>query len=97
MTNHQNFVNWLEGYLDACKNKLSAPQIKEIRKKMSEIKEDSLSEMYTSLWNSEMPPAQIKDFPTVTLVTPKKDEPCEEYLEAIEKNKNASTMEDLEN
>lgn len=37
MKNANSFLEWLEGYLDASKNKLSEAQVKEIRKKMKEV------------------------------------------------------------
>ena len=37
MNNSEKFINWLEGYLDACKNSLDINQVKLIRKKMKEV------------------------------------------------------------
>ena len=35
MNTAQDFVNWLEGFLDACKNSPTPQQIREVRKKMA--------------------------------------------------------------
>ena len=37
MKTSNDFINWLEGYLDACKNKPSTNQLRVIRKKMTEV------------------------------------------------------------
>lgn len=36
--NADSLINWIEGYLDACKNKPNPNQVKEIRKKIEEYR-----------------------------------------------------------
>lgn len=108
MNTAQDFVNWLEGFLDACKNAPSPQQVKEIRKKVSSLPkvEDkfrinrSTGEMYTPLWSNGPDPLPVDHFPTISLVPPGSNLPNngpldEEFLKAIEENKTASTMEEL--
>jgi hypothetical protein len=108
MNTPESFINWLEGFLDACKNKPSAQQIKEIRKKISELPTTSdrtvhsrvTGEVYTPLWNNQVDPVPADHFPTITLVQPDVNIPNngpldEEFIAAVERNKSASTMEEL--
>jgi hypothetical protein len=99
MNTNENFINWLEGFLDACKNKPSAQQIKEIRKKLSEVKNSS-EPAYHALWSSNVEPRPINSFPTIGLVPPGSTEPNngpldEAFMEEIEKRKSATTMDEL--
>ncbi len=95
MTNSEKFINWLEGYLDASKNNLTANQIKEIRKKITEYNKNTATET-VPLWDSanaytySYVDGNTKPY-TKTYSTPVN----EDYLREIEKNKNASTMEEL--
>jgi hypothetical protein len=111
MNTPQDFVNWLEGFLDACKNSPSPQQIKEVRKKMAAlpVSKDRFTvnratgEVYTPLWSpsAESKPADF--FSTISLVPPGStipnngplDQIDEEFLKAVEESKNASTMEEL--
>jgi hypothetical protein len=107
MNTPENFINWLEGFLDACKNKPTAQQIKEIRKKISEISVDvkvmrhlSKGEIYTPLWNIQNGEVPADHFPTIGLVPPGSTEPNngpldEEFMAEIEKRKSATTMDEL--
>lgn len=99
MTQSEKFINWLEGYLDASKNSLNSNQIKEIRKKISEYNKNTVSQTIP-LWDSTttfnpniLKPSSgvITNVGNVTYTTPVN----EEYLKEIERNKNASTMEEL--
>lgn len=108
--NSESLINWIEGYLDACKNKPTHNQIKEIRKKIEEYRKPS-----TSFWSpgTITVPSPIYG-PGTTLLT---DSPRFSYNEIpvtksngedvlqnnnseidelIEKAKRATTMEDLE-
>lgn len=106
MNTAQDFVNWLEGFLDACKNSPTPQQIKEVRKKISALPKSkvtinrSTGEMYNPLWSKSVDPIPADHFSTITLVQPGSDIPNngpldEEFLKAIEENKTASTMEEL--
>ncbi len=88
----EKFVNWLEGYLDASKNKLTTPQIKEIRKKISDVRTNNSNRMIP-LWDSTSTsfPVYQEEFNSSQNNTPVDDE----FLKEIERNKNASTMEEL--
>lgn len=99
MNTPENFINWLEGFLDACKNKPTAPQIKEIRKKISDIK-PSIGDNYHALWNPSVEPLPVNSFPTIGLVQPDSIEPNngpldEAFMAEIEKRKSATTMDEL--
>lgn len=79
MEKSEKFINWLEGMLDASKNKLNSSQVKEIRKKIKEYHtEEGLRFLIDP--RHELPLNSVKN---------------EEFLKEIEKNKHASTMEDL--
>jgi len=108
MDTTQDFVNWLEGFLDACKNTPSPQQVKEIRKKISALPKSkdrfqvnrASGEVYTPLWNSNSGPVPADHFSTITLVQPDSDRPNngsldEEFIKAVNNNKTASTMEEL--
>lgn len=99
MNTTENFINWLEGFLDACKNKPSAQQIKEIRKKLHEAK-GSQDSNYHALWNPTIEPRPISSFSTIGLVPPGSTEPNngpldEAFMAEIEKRKSATTMDEL--
>jgi hypothetical protein len=108
MKTAQDFVNWLEGFLDACKNSPSPQQIREVRKKMAALpategtvfRNRSTGEVYNPLWNSQIDPVPADHFSTITLVQPDPNVPNngqldEEFIKAVEENKNASTMDEL--
>lgn len=86
MTNSDKFINWLEGYLDASKNKLTSSQIREIRKRIKDY--HSIYSAYGNEWRNDSP--FINGYENN--LTPLN----EEYLNEIEKHKSASTMEELE-
>ena len=108
MNTTQDFVNWLEGFLDACKNSPTQMQVREIRKKITALPKvenkyvtnRSTGEIYNPLWNTQAGPISTEHFSTITLVQPPKEdlykEPVnDEFIRAIEENKTASTMEEL--
>ena len=82
MGSPEKFINWLEGYLDACKNTLSPNQVREIRKKLVEVKKES-SNLITPLYDSAT--STYSNNPIVN----------EEFIRAIEENKHVSTLEEL--
>jgi hypothetical protein len=88
----EQFINWLEGYFDASKNKITTNQVKEIRKKITEYRSESRRQdeilWNVSAYNVDAQLAKTStDFHNHSL--------NEEYLNEIEKNKNAATMSDL--
>ena len=85
MTKSEKFINWLEGMLDASKNKLTHSQVKEIRKKIKEYHDDDEFNEDINYFNSAYPLDS-------SLLNSKVDE---EYIKEIERNKHASTMDDL--
>lgn len=99
MNSHERFTNWLEGLLDACKNKPTAQHVKDIRKKMESLKsEERAAEI---LRVQEAPQAPFQAITTFGLTSVPNGAP-EKFLEddfqaAIEQGKNASTMEELLN
>ena len=108
MNTAQDFVNWLEGFLDACKNSPTPQQIKEVRKKIATLPlskdkatiSRSTGEVYNPLWNTPMSAVPVDHFSKITLVQPDSDIPNngpldEEFIAAVEKNKSASTLEEL--
>lgn len=80
MQDATTFINWLEGFLDASKNSLTPAQIKEIRKKMKEIKGNSPS--FMALYDSGCSTS------TNNLIN-------DEFLREVESRKGAATMEEL--
>jgi hypothetical protein len=90
------FVNWLEGFLDGCGNTPTQKQMKEIRKRLSEI-----SQNHVMVPNNQMVPMWETNPLTIALEQPlspnfgKNEQVNEEFLQAIEESKNASTMEEL--
>ena len=72
MNTAEDFVNWLEGFLDACKDAPTTRQIKEVRKKISAVYQ-STDELYNSLWDPSMAPQSTKAFSTITLVQAQKE------------------------
>ena len=108
MKTSNDFVNWLEGFLDACKNSPSPQQVKEIRKKISTLPSTdnqveltrNPNDMYTPLWGDSAPLPDWKYPSTITLVPPGSNIPNngpldDEFLAAVEANKDASTLDDL--
>lgn len=108
MNTAQDFVNWLEGFLDACKNSPTPQQIKEVRKKIAALpstKDSRLAsritgEVYNPLWNTSTGAVPTDHFSTISLVPlgsniPNNGPLDDEFLKAIEENKTASTMEEL--
>lgn len=102
MNTSEDFVNWLEGFLDACKDAPTNKQIKEVRKKITAIRPTVGGERYTSLWDTNIPSQAASSFSTVTLVQPplkdatsKNESIDEDFIRAIEEGKNATTMEEL--
>ena len=99
MTTSEDFVNWLEGFLDACKNAPTPMQIREVRKKITALRQ-SQGDTYTAIWDSRLT-APTGNYSTVTLVQPdvetpfKKEQIDEDFIRAIEENKQASTLEEL--
>ena len=84
METADKFINWLEGYLDASKNRLEPGQIREIRKRIASYHKD-VRTATVPLWDS----AFYNTFATPT------NQLNEEFIREVEKNKNASTMEDI--
>lgn len=74
------FVSWLEGYLDACKGKPTPNQIKEIRKKIKDIQENTLK-------NDEVIP--LYDSSNT------QSENYKEFLKEVESKKSATTLTQL--
>jgi hypothetical protein len=83
------FINWLEGYLDASKNKVTPNQVKEIRKKIAEYRVQQERELIP-LWDNSYDGIPLNSFNSLN-----KSAAHEEFLNEISKNKNASTMEEL--
>jgi hypothetical protein len=91
MNNPEKFINWLEGYLDACKNTLDVNQVKIIRKKIKECSSKIASGLTYSPYaftGSNIPLYDSFNQSSTYEMDP-------EFLKEIEKNKNASTMEEL--
>ena len=92
MNNSEKFINWLEGYLDACKNTLDVTQVKIIRKKIKECS----SRVATGIIQ---PPVHYtytgNAIPLYDSFNQSSHEMDPDFLKEIEKNKNASTMEEL--
>jgi hypothetical protein len=89
MQTPDNFINWLEGYLDACNNKLTTNQVKAIRKKIEDLRSSDLT---PRLLFDSYQPVQV----TQRVTNPvKSQEDHAEFLREIEKNRNATTLEEL--
>jgi len=93
MNNHITFVSWLEGFLDATKNNLTAPQVREIRKKINEVKQNS-SKLPQPFWESNL--SLESSIPSLGDTDENNLEVNDEFLKEIERRKNASTMEELD-
>jgi len=94
MNSHEKFTNWLEGLLDACKNKPTVQHVKDIRKKLESLK---VEERAASILNLQVP-----SFKNPTFGLGQAQEGAvekfiddDDFQRAIEKNKAASTMEEL--
>jgi hypothetical protein len=90
MENSEKFINWLEGFLDASKNKINSTQVKEIRKKIKLYHEQAKNELIPIYDNGHWTGVNFEKYAKNT-----EPEINEEYLKEIEKNKAASTMEQL--
>jgi hypothetical protein len=88
MKNSEKFINWLEGYLDACRNVLDTSQVKIIRKKIKECQDES-----TSLIHYQ--PTSTTGSGIIPLYDNQKTTFDQNFLEEIERNKNASTLDEL--
>jgi hypothetical protein len=75
-----SFINWLEGFLDANKNSVTIPQVREIRKKMKEAKV-TIAPYYAIYDTGSMSSTN----------NPVNDE----FLKEIESRKGAATMDEL--
>jgi hypothetical protein len=91
MTNSEKFINWLEGYLDACKNTLDSTQVKIIRKKIKECSTKVVTGITYSPYTYTGTSVPLYDS-----FNQSSHEMDPEFLKEIEKNKTASTMEDLQ-
>ena len=92
MNNSEKFINWLEGYLDACKNSLDINQVKLIRKKMKEVAPQIAVGLSYNPFTSAVTAPIV---PLYDSLNAPQHEIDSEFLKEIEKNKNASTMEEL--
>ena len=92
MQNQTMFVNWLEGFLDGCGNTPNAKQMKEIRKRLSEI---SKTQAMIPMWETNPMVGTISLEQPLSSNFAKNEQVNEEFLQAIEESKNASTMEEL--
>jgi hypothetical protein len=70
--NSESLINWIEGYLDACKNKPNYNQVREIRKKIDEYRKPA-SPILSGGTYTYVPgftgPALLTDSPTYTVHT----------------------------
>ena len=76
----EKFINWLEGFLDANKNKISTAQVREIRKKM---KECNIRPLQSTMLLHDSSQGYSKP------------DSHEEFLREVEARKNAATLESL--
>jgi hypothetical protein len=93
MNSHERFTNWLEGLLDACKNKPTPQHVKDIRKKLESLKSE---ERAAEVLNRQVSPVQVTTFALGQ--TPEGGSEKfldDDFQKAIEKNKAATTMEEL--
>lgn len=81
MQDSTTFINWLEGFLDASKNSLTPAQVKEIRKKMKEVKGTSPS--FMAIYDSGC-------------TTSTNNALNDEFIREVESRKHAATMEELQ-
>jgi hypothetical protein len=89
MQTADNFINWLEGYLDASSNKLTVNQVKFIRKKIEEVR---LTNVGPQLLFDSRQPLQI----TERLTNPVKPQASyDEFIKEVERNRGATTLEEL--
>jgi hypothetical protein len=110
METPEKFLNWLEGYLDASDNTLSTKQVRDIRKKISAVNAAStinyqpttfsLVQPDSRMTTSSEPIVPIYDSAISTSTHTVKNIPLsetidEDFLAAIEKNKNVSSIEEL--
>jgi hypothetical protein len=95
MTNSEKFINWLEGYLDACKNTLDPSQVKTIRKKIKECSTGVVTGItYSPHIYGNGTSTSVPLYDSFNQSSAHEMDP--EFLKEIEKNKNASTMEALQ-
>ncbi len=87
MTHPEQFIGWLEGYLDAKKNDLSRGDARKIRKKIEEYRVNSPSVMIP-MHDS---PTAHEQFDSIT-----EDVPVDpEFLAAVAANSGATSMDEL--
>jgi hypothetical protein len=103
MTDSEKFINWLDGYLDACKNNVRPAQVRHIKKKIKDcLALNKNTSNVGPLWHTTTNPLDAIDYTagssvTTNILYDSTTQPVsDEFLEEIEKNKNASTMEDLD-
>ncbi len=95
MNSHERFTNWLEGLLDACKNKPTAQHVKDIRKKLESLKSE---ERAAEVLGRQTSPVQVTTFALGQAPEGSTEKFLDDdFQKAIEKNKAASTMEELFN
>jgi len=94
MNSHEKFTNWLEGLLDACKNKPTVQHVKDIRKKLENLK---VEERAANILNLQVPSFRNPTFGLGQAQegSVEKFIDDDDFQRAIEKNKTASTMEEL--
>ena len=90
MKTSEKFINWLEGYLDACKNVLDTSQVKIIRKKIKECQDSHTPssitfQSSTATGSSGIIPLYDSQITTID----------QNFLEEVERNKNISTLDEL--
>jgi len=111
METPEKFLNWLEGYLDASNNTLSTKQVRDIRKKMSDVNASYTINYQPTTFSLVQPDSRSTstfEAPIVPLYdsanttsthtiknTPLSETIDEDFLAAIEKNKNVSSIEEL--
>ena len=101
MTDSEKFINWLDGYLDACKNNIRPAQIRFIKKKIKECLDSNKNTSSVGpLWQTTTNPLGAFDTSSSSVTTNILYDSTiptvsDEFLDEVEKNKNASTMEDL--
>ena len=88
MQTPNQFINWLEGYLDALNDKLTVAQVRAIRKKIKEVSDDARPA--NLLFDSHVPMSSSR-----SPIGPIKSPDYDDFLREVENNRNASTVEEL--